>query len=602
MDLAWSLDNIYASFDSEDFKNDMKQLEEYIMNIKNLNIDSWENDKDPVYKIEKFLRLNNQYKKIYCKISAYAYLLMNSDFQNVEAANTFDDIEDKNSELTEVFVSFSRWLRNIKDLDEVMNRTEYLVEHSFYLKELLLRSKYLLSKEEEAIIAKMKNSGSRAWEKYYMELTSFTTADITVSGKVESFTLSQLKNMLYDNDSFLRKEAYFKEADLCKGISEACAKCINGISGEALTIYETRGYKSPLEKVLINSRMDVETLDTMISAIKESLPALRKFYEKKAEILGYQSKLPFYDIYAPIGDSNTKVSYAEAKELIVSSFQNFSVELASFAKKAFEDKWIDAEPRKGKGNFALEVDIFPIQQGRIMGNFNGKFIDVSILAHEIGHAYHGSKVCTKTMLNTEYSTPIAETASVFCETILNNQLIKKLPSNEALVILESSISDSLYYLVDFYGRYLFENQLFKRRKSGALPVEKLNEVMINCMREAYGESVEAATIHPYMWMNKPGYFMAENEFLNFPYSFGVLFSKGLYAEFIKNQQGFAVKYDKFLSATSTNNIYDAAKIMEIDVHSIDFWRNSLKLIEEDIEIFRDSGTELLSQVSVNRQP
>ncbi|QAA32230.1 M3 family oligoendopeptidase [Clostridium manihotivorum] len=602
MDLAWSLDNIYTSLDSEEFKNDMKQLEAYIADIKSLEVDKWTDTIDIVSKIEQFLRLNNEYKKIYCKISSYAYLLMNADFENIEAANILDELEDKNSELTEVFVSFSRWLKTIEDLDEVIRRTEYLVEHEFYLKELLLKGKYLLSAKEEAIIAKLKNSGSSAWEKYYMELTAFTTEDITIRGKVESFTLSQLKNMLYDKDSFLRKEAYFKEADLCEGLSKACAKCINGISGEALTIYEAKGYKSPLQKVLINSRMDAETLDTMISAIKESLPVLRKFYEKKAEMLGYKSKLPFYDIYVPISDSNQEVSYAEAKELIISSFQNFSEELASFARKAFEDKWVDAEPRRGKGNFALEVDIFPIQQGRIMANFNGRFIDVSILAHEIGHAYHGSKVYRQTMLNTEYSTPIAETASVFCETILNNQLIEKLPSNEALVILESSISDSLYYLIDFYGRYLFENELLKRRKSGSLSVEELNEIMISCMKQAYGDSIEAETIHPYMWMNKPGYFMAENEFLNFPYSFGVLFSKGLYAEFIKNGQSFVAQYDKFLSATSTNNISDAAKIMGIDVHSIDFWRNSLKLIEKDIEKFRDRGTELLSQVSINRQP
>ena len=280
-----------------------------------------------------------------------------------------------------------------------------------------------------------------------------------------------------------------------------------------------------------------------------------------------------------------QVSYMEAKDLIVSSFQNFSKELSEFAKKAFEHRWIDAEPRKGKGNYGLELDIFPIQEGRIMTNFNNKFIDVSILAHEIGHAYHGSKVYNQTMLNTEYPTPIAETASVFCETILNNQLINNVPDNESLVILESSISDTLYYLVDFYGRYLFENELFERRKNSALSVDQLNELMINCMKKAYGDSIEAETIHPYMWMNKPGYFMAGNEFLNFPYSFGVLFSKGLYAQFIKNKQIFVKKYDKFLSATSIKNIADVAKIMDIDVHSIDFWRNSLKIIERDIENF-----------------
>ncbi|WP_234117389.1 M3 family oligoendopeptidase [Clostridium hydrogenum] len=585
MDLTWNLNNIYTSFDSENFKNDMKQLDNYIEHIKKANENNFENYANAAYKIEEFLRLINEYKKIYFKISTYAYLIMNADFQNIEAANIFDEVEDKNSELTEVFIGFSRWLIELKALDEIMDKTEYILEHKFYLKELLLKSKYLLSEKEELIISKMQNSGSRAWEKYYMELISTTTEDITIRGKVQRLTISELKNMMYDEDNSLRKAAYFKEADLCKSISKACAKCINGISGEAITVYEMRGYKSPLEKVLINSRMDVETLNVMMSAIKESLPMLREFYRKKAEVLGYKEALPFYDIYAPIGGNNTKVSYIEAKDLIVSSFENFSEKLSNFSRKVFENKWIDAEVRKGKGDFGLEVDVFPIQEARIMTNFNEKFIDVSVLAHEIGHAYHGSKFYTQTMLNTECPTPIAETASVFCETILNNRLIEKLPVDEALTILQSSISDTLYYLVDFYGRYLFENKLFEKRKSGALSVDELNELMANCMKEAYGDSIEIETIHPYMWMNKAGYFMAGNEFLNFPYSFGVLFSKGLYAEFIKNGQSFVKQYDIFLSETSTKNIADAAKIMNIDVHSIDFWRNSLKLIESDIEKF-----------------
>lgn len=585
MDLTWNLDNIYTSFDSENLKNDMKQIKKYIATINELNINNWEKNKNSIPEIEKFLRLTNEYKKIYSKVSSYAYLIMSADFQNMEAMNTLDDIESKNSELTEIFVRFSRWLRDVKSLDNIIHTSTYLSEHRFYLKELLLKSKYLLSEKEELVIYRMQNTGSKAWERLYMELVSTTTVDVIVNDRVESLTLSELRNMSYEKEASLRKIAYSKEADLCKGISQVCAKCINGISGEALTVYEMKGYISPLDKVLMNSRMDFGTLEAMMSAVKECLPMFHKYYMKKAEILGYQSKLPFYDIYAPIGDSSMKVSYTEAKNLIVSSFKTFSEKLACFSKKAFEDKWIDAEPRKGKGNLGLSVDIFPLQESRIITNFNENYIDVSILAHEIGHAYHSSNLYSQTMLNTEYPTPIAETASIFCETIVNNELLKKLPINEALVILERSISDAAYYIVDFYGRYLFENELFERTKSGSLSIDELNELMVDCMRKAYGDSVEAETIHPYMWMNKVGYFMSGNEFLNFPYTFGVLFSKGLYDKYIKRGQIFAEQYDKFLSETSRNNIVDIAKIMDIDVHSIDFWRNSLKLIERDIEKF-----------------
>ncbi|MBU3113050.1 M3 family metallopeptidase [Clostridium lacusfryxellense] len=220
-----------------------------------------------------------------------------------------------------------------------------------------------------------------------------------------------------------------------------------------------------------------------------------------------------------------------------------------------------------------------------MTNFTGNFSDVVVLAHEIGHAYHSYCLRNEKMINTDYPSPIAETASIFCETIVNNALLSILPRDQGLSILEKSISDMGYYIVDFYARYNFEIKLFERRKSGQLSVEELNELMINCMTEAYGDSIDYKTIHPYMWMNKVGYFMAGDEFLNFPYSFGVLFSKGLYAEYIKKGEEFVSQYNDFLSASSKNNIFDIAKTIDIDVHSIDFWENALNLIQNDIEEF-----------------
>jgi len=194
----------------------------------------------------------------------------------------------------------------------------------------------------------------------------------------------------------------------------------------------------------------------------------------------------------------------------------------------------------------------------------------------------------ETMLNTDYPIPIAETASIFCETIVNQALLNSSTAKEATFILERSISDAGYYLVDFYARYLFELKLFERRASGPLSVQELNELMLACLKEAYGDSIDLDTIHPYMWMSKIGYFIAGNEFLNFPYSFGLLFSKGLYAEYLEKGEDFVARYHQFLSVTSKHDIVDVAKTMDVDVHSIDFWRSALKLLEDDIEIFHKS--------------
>ncbi|MCB2290894.1 M3 family oligoendopeptidase [Clostridium sp. CS001] len=585
MDLTWNLDKLYTSFTSEKFKGDMELLNQRILYLNEWAEKNLKDTTNATFKIEEFLRLYNDYKTLYSSLSCYANLILSADSSNIEAMDILDEMDDIDASVIDTFVSFNKWLNYFNNIDELIASSPYLIEHDFYLKELILQSKYLLSEAEEVLIAKMQSTGSKSWQRLYMELVSNIEMDIVIDDKSKKMSLSELRNMAYEKDASLRKTTYYAEEQACKSISDVSAACLNGISGEALTIYDMKGYESPLDKVLMVSRMDAETLNATVSAIKESLPMFHKYYQKKAEILGHKVSLPFYDIFAPIGDANSKISYLDARDLIVSSFKTFSEELATFARNAFDNRWIDAEPRAGKGNYGLCVDIFPIKESRILANFTGNFGDVGVLAHEIGHAYHSYCLRDEKMLNTVYHTPIAETASIFCETIVNNALINILPPSESISLLEKSISDAGYYIVDFYVRYLFENKLYERRRSGQLSVEELNKLMIECMSEAYGESVDVETIHPYMWMNKIGYYMVGEEYLNFPYSFGVLFSKGLYAEYIKKGEVFVLQYNNFLGATGKNNILDSAKMIDIDVHSIDFWRNSLNLIKKDIEEF-----------------
>ncbi|MCR3760178.1 M3 family oligoendopeptidase [Clostridium felsineum] len=584
MDLTWNLDNIYTSFESEKFKEDSREFEKITARINNFNFNMLEKDITKL-KIEDFLKCISEYQRLYYKIYSYAYLIISANTENIKAMQVLDDIENKKLESNKSFVKFSKCLYKFNDLDEIINGSMYLLEHKVYLKELVLKAKYLLDGREEFIINKMQSTGARNLERLYMETVGSEVEEISVDGKNDKFTLPELHEMLYSKDAVTRKKAYYKEIDLCRNLARVSASCINGISGEAINVCSLRDFNSPLEKVLMKSRMNVKTLEVMMEAIKESLPIFQKYFAKKAKVLGYKSNLPFYDIYAPISDSDIKVSYDEAESLIISSFKNFSSKLSDFAGKVFKNRWIDAEPRKGKVNFGLSICVFPIKESRIIVNFNESYNDVSILAHEIGHAYHDSKLYSKSILNTEYPVPMAETASIFCETILSNELVNKLPKKEAVDILEKDISNTAYFIVDFYGRYLFEKELYERRRSGILTIEELNEMMFKCMKKSYGKAIDQKTIHPYMWLNKAGYFMPENEFLNFPYSFGVLFSKGLYAKYVSNKKSFAEKYDKFLEQTSSMNMVDAAKLLEVDINSIEFFRASIKLIEKDIEKF-----------------
>ncbi|MBZ4668564.1 MAG: family oligoendopeptidase, partial [Defluviitaleaceae bacterium] len=368
-------------------------------------------------------------------------------------------------------------------------------------------------------------------------------------------------------------------------IAEASAASLNGIKGEVITESKMRGYHSPLEMTLIHSRMDQETLDAMFSSIMESLPSFRKYLKKKAELLGHKNGIPFYDLFAPMGEVEMKFTYEEAKDFIVKNFSKFSPALGNFAKNAFEKRWIDAEPRDGKRGGAFCSNIHAIKESRILSNFTGTFNDVVTLAHELGHGYHGECLKNETYLNSDYPMPIAETASIFAETIIINAALKEASPEEAFAILESDLMSSTQVIVDIYSRFLFEDELFKRREHGSLSVNELKKMMLESQKEAYGEGLDENYLHPYMWVCKPHYYYADYNYYNFPYAFGLLFSKGLYALYLERGETFVKEFDDLLAATGKSNLVDVAKKMNIDLHSVEFWKNSLKLIEKDIDKF-----------------
>ena len=318
--------------------------------------------------------------------------------------------------------------------------------------------------------------------------------------------------------------------------------------------------------------------------MKES-PDFQGYYRKKAELLEHDNGLPFYDLFAPIGNSNMKFTFEEARDYIVKNFYTFSDRLAQYADSAFEKRWIDAEQREGKRGGAFCSSIFAIGECRILSNFNGSFSSMITLAHELGHGYHGHCLKEESILNCTYSMPIAETASIFCETIVMNAALKDATPDQAFTILESSISDAGQVIVDIYSRFLFESALFDIRKDHALSVDELKELMIKSQKQAYGNGLDHNYLHPYMWINKPHYYSADRNYYNFPYAFGLLFAKGVYSEYLKRGDEFVPEYDKLLNATGRNNVSDVAEMVGIDVRSIDFWRSSLNLIRKDIEKF-----------------
>jgi pepF/M3 family oligoendopeptidase len=340
-----------------------------------------------------------------------------------------------------------------------------------------------------------------------------------------------------------------------------------------------------MEKTLLDSRMKQETLDAMISSIREYLPKFHEYYKQKAKMLGHDSGLPFFDIFAPVGNVDMEFTFDEAREFIVNNFRTFTDKLADFTDQAFENEWIDAEMRDGKRGGAFCNNIVAIKESRVMTNYAGSLGSVKTLAHELGHAYHGYNLGKESILNTTYPMPLAETASIFNESIVLNAAIKEANDEEKLAILDTQITAATQVTVDILSRFIFESELFKRREDHALTVDELKEIMLEAQKEAYGDGLDHNYLHPYMWVNKPHYYYAERNFYNFPYAFGLLFVKGLYAEYLEVGDEFIPKYDKLLSVTGKMTIEDAAATVGVDVTSKKFWRNSLEMIAKDVDKF-----------------
>ncbi len=578
----WDLTALYHDFSSDSFLQDREKMKEMLTEL-----EEWqpEEKREPGNSAEEFIKILQDYYEVYSKLMGYSQLRLSVEARNEEALKIIEQLEKESARLTAPRVEFQKWLSGLEDRREIINSSELLQEHSFFLEELVEQSRYLLSREEETLAAQLKRTGSSAWTKLQQRLTSTLMIDVEIEGEIKKLPLPEVRNLAYKQDQEVRKSGYQAELAAYPEIEESVAASLNGIKGEVLTLIKRRGYQSPLAETLQESRLERETLDTMLAAMKDYLPKFREYFRAKAGVLGHEEGLPFYDLFAPLGEVEMEFSYSQARDFIIENISRFSQEMADLYHRAFQERWIDAEPREGKRGGAFCYNLEPIKESRILSNFTGSFSDMTTLAHELGHAYHGYCLRQESILNTSYPMPLAETASIFSETVITNAAIEEADSAQAFAILENKISQAGQVIVDIYSRYLFEDRLFAEREKAALSVEELKKFMIEAQQKAYGEGLDHDKLHPYMWLNKPHYYSAGRNYYNFPYAFGLLFGLGVYALARERGEDFLTEYKNLLTATGRNKVAEVAALVDIDLNSRNFWDDSLSVIGEDIEKF-----------------
>jgi len=343
-------------------------------------------------------------------------------------------------------------------------------------------------------------------------------------------------------------------------------------------------------------RYDRETLEAMWTACSEFFPAFRKYLRKKGELLGHKNGLPFYDLFAPvsIGDAPSRTyTMDEAHELLVREMSKFTPEMGEFIDRAFKERWIDMFPYEGKGGGAFCAGVPSCEQSRVLTNFTGSMGDVSTLAHELGHAWHNYCMRGLPFSLRGEPMPLAETASIFNETLLASVLRAGAEKEELFTILEAELQNATQVIVDIYSRYLFETAVIENRKTRQLSVDELKNLMLDAQDQSYGEGLDPEYRHPYMWACKSHYYIPGMGFYNFPYAFGLLFGKGVFAQYQEKGAAFVPTYNQLLRSCGSGSIADVAASVGIDVRSVDFWRESLRVIEQDINLFIQLADEHL---------
>ena len=585
MNPRWSLDALYKSFDSEEYVNDFNKAKDLLNELNDWSEKAFADKTNAKEKLEEFIEKYSALMTTSSKVGQFAHLTNAVESKNEKAKLYTNKLRNLSGEFTQLDVRFTKFIKSIENLDEIINQSELLKDHAFYLKEIKLFSEHMLSENEEVIISKMSNTGSTAFSTLQNDLTANLMIEVDLNGEKKIMPLPAVRNLAYSKDAETRRIGYEAEIENYKRIEDSSAAALNAIKGEVITVSKLKGYDSPLDETILQSRISKNTLDSLWIAIEEYLPYFHKYLRRKGEMLGHKNGLPFYDMLAPMGESTKEFTYDEAMEYIIGNFKTFSDRLADYVKLAYENRWLDVEPREGKRGGAFCSNVRSIGESRIHANFNGSFSNMTTLAHELGHGYHGYNLKNESILNSGYPMPIAETASIFNETIVINAALRDSDDKEKISILESSISDANQVIVDIYSRFLFESELFKRRADHTLSAEELKEIMIDAQKKAYGDGLDHNILHPYMWANKPHYYSAGLSFYNFPYAFGLLFAKGLYAEYLKQGDKFLPIYDELLRSTGRMNIPELTKSVGIDIETPDFFRSSLEIIKKDIEKF-----------------
>jgi pepF/M3 family oligoendopeptidase len=595
----WNLDNVYPGLESGEFARDLGSLAETLDLIDRLDNETLRgcSPKTPgpelASALDQAVDLFNSAFLLSSTLRIYVESFVSTNSYDTAAAKKLSELEIVQVRVKQAWTRFQVWTKTVAEaLPSALasgtgnaGTSGSARAHAFILKETAEQAAWLMSGGEESLAAELSLSGASAWSKLQRMLTSRIVVELDVDGTRQSFPMPALINFRSHPQESVRRRAYEAEITEWQRLKEPLAACMNGVKGSSETLSRRRGREDSLHSAIDQARIDRGTLDALLDAMKGSLPQFHRYFLAKAARLG-KKKLAWWDLFAPSGAAESTYTWDQARSLILSNFGGFSPSLRSFAERAFDERWIDAEPRDGKVGGAFCEPVPSVKESRILCNFDGSLEQVSTVAHELGHGFHNDCAfrAGKTMLQQSTPMTLAETASIMCETIINDALLARATEpREQLALLENGLINESQVIVDIYSRFLFEKEVLERRARSELSADELCEIMDRAQAAAYGDALDEHFRHPYMWTWKPHYYFAELDFYNFPYAFGLLFGTGLYAVYRARGASFVTDYEKLLASTGEASAADLAAGFGIDIRARAFWDQSIAVISRKID-------------------
>ncbi|MDR3160547.1 MAG: M3 family oligoendopeptidase [Spirochaetaceae bacterium] len=582
----WNLQTIYPSFDSAEYRGDQELLGDRLRAL----LEALEEPLGDAVSAEQVLALIRAFDEagnLAENLQAYAEAVYTTDTRSGRALAEINALEALALPLGKAAALFRcRLAEQEARILQLAEADEALKPYGFFLRQALAQAAFQMPAEMEDLAQDLGRSGGDAWGRL-QEAISSTASMVWDEASGERKTVTALRDLAHRAERALRERAYRAELDLWKAAEIPLAAALNGVKGTTLTLEKRRGWKSILRKSAFQSRLEEGTLEALIAALEESLPLFRRYLKAKATLLGL-GKLAFYDLFAPAPEGGgRRWSWEEAVEFVARRFDGFDPGMGAFARHAAAFAWIDAEGREGKVGGAYCTD-FPLAgESRILCNFEGSFDSVTTVAHELGHGWHHEVIKDLPRSLSGYPMTLAETASIFAETIVFEGALADAAPAERLGLIEGNLKDSCQVVVDILSRFYFERSLFERRDRGELAAEELCALMIDAQKRTYGDALDAEQLHPYMWAVKSHYYDPSLAFYNYPYALGLLFSLALFARAREEGPSFAAAYRELLRLTGRASVEEAARAARFDLGTGALWRQGISLIGERVEQFEN---------------